>query len=95
MRALEEFHGDLVRERGSGEGGFVSEGKGRQNPSDTRRVNALTRMIDEHGAAQTARLLVRALRERSKSDPMAWTIADHLLVGIIRAEAEELEKVAS
>lgn len=75
-----------------GEGADV---KGRQNPSDTRRVNALTRLIDEHGAAQTSRLFACALKERIKSDPMARTIADHLLMGVTRAEAEETEKVAS
>lgn len=69
--------------------------KGSQNPSNTRQVNSLTRMIDELGAAQTARLLARALAERTKRDPMARTIREHLLQGIVRAEAEELEKVAS
>ena len=69
--------------------------KGSQNPSNTRQVNALIRMIDELGAAQTSRLLARALMERTKRDSMARTVADHLLMGVTRAEAEELEKVAS
>lgn len=69
--------------------------KGSQNPSNTRQVNSFTRLIDEHGAAQTAKLFARALMERTKSDPMARTIADHLLMGVTRAEYEETERVAS
>ena len=69
--------------------------RGSQNPSNTRRVNSLARMIDELGAAQTSKLFARALEERTKSDPMARTIADHLLMGVTRAEHEEMGKVAS
>jgi hypothetical protein len=69
--------------------------RGKQDPSDTRRINALTRLIDELGAAETSKLFARALRKRVKSDPMAQIISDHLLMGVTRAEAEETEKVAS
>lgn len=69
--------------------------KGSQNPSNARQVNSLIRLIDELGAAQTAKLFARALMERTKSDSMARTIADHLLVGVTQAEHEETERVAS
>lgn len=47
----------------------------------------LARLVDEHGAAYTAKLFVRVLRERA-SDSMAPTIAEHLLMGVTRAETE-------
>jgi hypothetical protein len=59
-----------------------------QIPSDTRKANLLARLIDEQGAAQTSKLFARVLKERAKSDPMARTIAEHLLMGVVRAEAE-------
>lgn len=61
--------------------------KGAYSPSDTRRMNALSRLVDEHGVAYTAKLFARVLRERTK-DPMASTVREHLLMGVVRAEAE-------
>ena len=62
--------------------------RGPQNPSDQRKMNMLARLIEEHGAAQTSKLFARVLKERAKSDPMARTIAEHVLAGVIRAEAD-------
>lgn len=61
--------------------------KGAYSSSDTRRMNALTRLVDEHGVAYTAKLFARVLRERTK-DPMASTVREHLLMGVVRAETE-------
>ena len=46
------------------------------------------RLIEEQGAAETSKLFARVLRERARTDPMARTIAEHLLMGVVRAEAE-------
>ena len=51
--------------------------KGTYAPSDERRMNALARLVDEHGVAYTAKLFATVLQERfSKSDPMATTVAN-------------------
>ena len=51
--------------------------KGTYAPSDERRMNALARLVDEHGVTYIARLFATVLRERfSKSDPMAVTVAN-------------------
>ena len=65
--------------------------KGTYAPSDERRMNALARLVDEHGVAYTAKLFARVLLERFSSDPMATTIMIHLLNGITRAEKEEAQ----
>ena len=53
--------------------------KGTYAPSDERRMNALARLVDEHGVAYTAKLFAQVLQERfSKSDPMAATVASSL-----------------
>ena len=62
--------------------------RGAQTRSDLRKENLLKRLLEEQGAAQTSKLFARVLKERAKSDPMARTIAEHLLMGITRAEYE-------
>lgn len=59
-----------------------------QLPSDTRRLNMLKRLLEEHGAAQTSKLFARALQETP--DPAANTIREHLLAGVVRAESKIL-----
>jgi hypothetical protein len=60
--------------------------KGTYSPSDTRRANMLARLVDEQGVAHTAKLFARVLQERFGSEPMAATVASHLLTGVARAE---------
>ena len=60
--------------------------KGTYSPSDARKMNMLTRLVDEQGVAHTAKLFARVLQERFRSEPMAATVASHLLTGVEQAE---------
>lgn len=52
-------------------------------------MNALARLVEEQGVTRSAKLFARVLQERfAPSDPMASTVADHLMMGVTRAEAE-------
>lgn len=59
--------------------------------SDTRKLNALKRLIKEQGAAQASKVFAEALRK--SDDSMGETISSHLLMGVTRAEAEASEDV--